>query len=105
MKKKGMTLIEIIIAITIIAIIAISIFPIFTMGLVTINSAGNRSEAQYKTQAEIENDLNIDTGGTDTITIDIPDSSLDINVKGKLETKITKINGSQVSITYFKPNR
>lgn len=103
MKKKGMTLIEIIIAIAIIAIIAISIFPIFTMGLVTINSAGNRSEAQYKTQAEIENDLSKSPSEEDTLNIDIP--GLDICVKGELKTKITNINGSQVSITYFKPNR
>ena len=105
--KKGMTLIEIIISIAILGILAVSFLTLFGIGFSGIAGAGNRSRAQYDVQTKIEEELSSSsTGGTDKISIKFSDVATDkIEVQGKIKTENTILNGKQVNITFFMPNK
>lgn len=104
---KGMTLIEIIISIAILGILAVSFLSMFMMGFSGITSAGNRSKAEYAAQTKVEENLSTETSsGSDKLTIYFQGSTSDkIEVQGSIGTEDAVINGKEVNITFFKPNK
>ncbi len=57
MKNKGFTLVEVILAIAILGILAITFIPILSNQYLLIMKTGKKSEATYKTVDEIEKRL------------------------------------------------
>lgn len=104
--KKGMTLIEIIVALAILGILSVSFLTLFTMGFMGIAGAGHRSRAQYDAQMKVEEDLNpvAAVPGIEVLKINIPGYG-EATVSGSLETESTVVNGKRVNITFFKPNK
>lgn len=102
--KKGLTLIEAVIAIGIIGIIAVSFLSMYTLGFSTISKSGSRSSALFTVQSKLEEKLNGTSGTTPTsLTIIVPNSS-PISVSGNIITESTTIKGQAVTITAFKPS-
>lgn len=108
--KKGMTLIELIVAFTILGIVSVPLLTLFTQGFISVTRAGNTSKAGFNTQTQVEQALNgsistpnlgqlkIEFSGSDAIT-------LDDTIYGYISSQTTSpiVNGSQSTITFFKP--
>lgn len=100
--NRGMTLLEIIIALAILGIIAVSILALFTSSFSFIAKAGNRSVATYDANAQVEQAIvEKDTTGS-KIQIEFEDHST-IDAPGKLLHKTAVENGVTVDIYYFQP--
>lgn len=56
-KKKGLTLIELLVSIALIAIIAVSFLSMFVTGFKFIANAGNKTKVMYASQDEAEKKL------------------------------------------------
>lgn len=102
--KKGMTLIEIVIAIGIIGIVAVAFLQLFGSGFINIIGAGNHSKAQFTAQDVIENDLNDRTtiADTDILEITLTDGTV-LSIHGEIKTETADSGGRSVTVTYFKP--
>lgn len=69
-KRKGMTLIEVILSVALLAIIAISFLPMFTAGFKFIINNGNEVQDMYLNQNSIEEKIAVGTkNGTSNLTI------------------------------------
>ena len=99
--RKGLTLIEVIIALAIIGMISISVMSIFSTGLNNIVKAGNRTvainEEQKNIDMLIDNYKNIDEKEIDLQIIFT--ENLKIDVKGK----IVSSSDDKTKITTFVP--
>lgn len=85
--KKGMTLVEIIISITLLGILAVSFLPAFVSGFKMIIHNGNILDNMYQSQDVIEEKISQGTTSTtDTMTISFPSTGKVINVKGEKVT-------------------
>jgi prepilin-type N-terminal cleavage/methylation domain-containing protein len=104
-KKKGMTLIEVIIAIAILGIIGVAFLTLFTSGFSFITRAGNRSEAGFNTQTQVEQALNnaISTPDLGSLQIQFSDGTTISAIGYKSSQTCPTINGSQATINFFKP--
>lgn len=104
-KKKGMTLIEVIISMAIIGIIAISMLSMFTSAFVFITRAGNTSEALFQAHKQIETILTQNSAAVTPTDIELEFSSdgTVITSKGNTITVNYLINNSEVEITFFHP--
>lgn len=105
----GITLVEIILAIAIIGIIVVSLIPIFTQTYVQITRSGNRTNALYVSQEEIEKKLQGEAGGLATSTnhpITLKFGTTEIIVSGKvIEVKVEyDTAGNTTTIKSFKPD-
>jgi prepilin-type N-terminal cleavage/methylation domain-containing protein len=96
-KKKGFTLIEIIVSLALIGLMAIIFIPIFNFGYSGILSAGKHSKAGYLGQQAIENYL---AGNAvtvpNTVTNTTPNVSVSINFQGTIIT----VTGVIKSVSY-----
>lgn len=117
-KKGGMTLIEIIVSIAIIAIIAVAFLSMFTYGFKGIIRAGNKSSATFSGASAIDNvivgntpdpSLNVTASNVTSSSIDIaieyPDSLTPSSVVIPVEIVevISEKNGVSSSVTAFVP--
>lgn len=83
MKHKGFTLVEIIVALAIVGILAVSFLPMFTLAFKTVFSSGYKSEEIFHDQKSMENliaDPNADD--IDSLSIAFPDGYI-ISVEGQ----------------------
>lgn len=105
-KDKGMTLIEVIIAIAIIGIIALGILQMFTMSMVVISSAGKKTQSAYDAQSHSENTLNMNYSGVplvdEELELTIGDTQI-IAPGRKVEIDSQLGNGENVIIEIFQP--
>lgn len=92
--ERGFTLIELIIAIALLGIIVISLFPVFSQGFSVISTAGNRTQQLYNdVQQELVNKIaNPDPVNKETISITFQDS----------EGKIIPTNNTDNSLPVYK---
>lgn len=86
--SSGVTLIEIIIALALLSVILIAFLLLFTESFTNIFSAGNKSEALFTIQRELENKLNepLPQGEAHMLEIIFPTVSQPIRVDGKIVT-------------------
>lgn len=105
-KKKGFTLIELIVSIALIGILSIAFLSMFLTGFRFIKKAGNRSTASFDAQASTETAIQSrpasGASGNTNITFNLSDGTT-INVEGKLQTQSKTINNTNVDITIFNP--
>jgi prepilin-type N-terminal cleavage/methylation domain-containing protein len=107
-KKKGFTLIELIVAIAILGILCIAFLPMFVQGFKAIATAGRRSKANYDTQKNVEKDIDdrLVSAGADSLRITSSmDSTFFVDVPGEEKTETTTFEGRNVVITFFMPDR
>lgn len=107
MKRKGFTLIELIISLAIIGLIAVSMLPILSTGLRNIVLAGNRTEAVSLAHDNIYNDSTLVNFN---ISVNLPtideDDEETISVEGNIVTGNANIigsNNSQVELFIYRP--
>lgn len=110
--RKGVTLIEIIIAVAILGIIAAAFLMMFSNGLSTIYFAGNKSRATFSAQSDVDNkilnssDVNTDTIYVDFYDIETPDSSVTPvtkSVTGEIIQGTAVVGGKNSVIVTFIP--
>lgn len=92
MKKKGFTLIELIISIAILGLISVTFLSIFNMGLINISKAGNRTAAVKEAEKNISTPTEINDFD---ITVKLPDKAdgIVVTVKGRVyESKVNILN-------------
>jgi len=106
-KKKGLTLIEVIVSIAILGIISVSFLSIFGMGFKTVMTAKNTSVAGFNVQKSAESELNntLDPADTNTIDIKLNDNTTIIKPHGKIILKTATVNNSNVVIQIFVPRQ
>ena len=98
-KAKGMTLVEIIVAIAILGIIAMFFLGTFVFGMKGIMNAGKNTKAGYTAQQGIENKI-INTASTPagvSGTIPEPNKKLVITFKGSTAYPI-EVNGDVIKV-------
>ena len=112
--KKGLTLIEMIISLAILAILAAAFLGVFTSGYTGILSAGNFSQTGYIGQRAMENRIaglsvtgipNVTSSAvnSETVTIDFGGSTT-VSVTGKIEVIICDDGRHKVELATFIPN-
>lgn len=102
--RKGLTLVEIILAMAILGIVAVAIFPVFTSGLIQIARTGDVSDSVFQTAGQIE--LLLTQRDQDDRTTDLMDIELDGSTytpKGHIEEISITIRDSDVQIAFFFP--
>ena len=104
-KRKGLSLIELVVSVAILGVVAIAILQLFGSGFVNIVGAGNHSKAQYLAQDVIEQDLNDRTITSTSNTMQITLHDRIISVTGDIKTEQADIGRGSVSVEYFKPSK
>lgn len=105
LNKRGLTLIEIILAMAILGIIAVAMFPVFTGGLVAIMKTGDITDAAFRTSGQIEvmlNERDQDTRLDDRLEFDLDGTTY--SPQGHVEDISHTIKDSEVVITFFFPS-
>lgn len=101
MRKKGMTLIEVVISIAILGIIAASFLTMFSNGFSNIFIAGNRTRALAKAQEIIDKAYSVrETGAYDTKLSGISSSSTLSNIYNYEAGKTSKYNLKDHPVSY-----
>lgn len=96
MKKKGFTLIELIISIALLAIVAVTFSNMFLTGIKGIFNAGNKSKANYISQQALENKISGKTVSIDNVSITSSNENMEIDFDGT----IINVNGSVETVNY-----
>ena len=99
-KKKGFTLIEVILSIAILGIISIAFMTMFTSGIVGISNSGKKSISHYVAQNQIES--NISDSGILPSNVVTTTKSITLTFPGKADIVIS---GRQVDVTYTYGSR
>jgi len=102
--NKGVTLVELILAIAILGMVAVSILPMFSSGFTHIARAGQRTEVTFINHREIEKELNSNNQNLsgDSIEIEFYDST-EIEAKGSQKEEVQSISGVEVELYFFHP--
>ncbi|MDW7656059.1 MAG: type II secretion system protein [Bacillota bacterium] len=106
MNKRGLTLIEVILAMAILAIVATMVFPVFSSAFTGIMRSGDISDSAFRTSSQIE--LVLLHRDQDNRTTDLMEITLDgvtYTPRGHIEQATHQVNNSEVSITFFFPGR
>ena len=111
MKRKGLTLIELVISIAILGLISVTILNIFNSGLMNIIRAGDITELTSNAISDVDKKILTSVVGEDNVSeneidISLPglSYSIPIRIKGKLITHETiDLKGNSVSIKTFVP--
>lgn len=108
LNTKGFTLIETVVAMTILFIVIAALLNMVSIGIKGVISSGVKSNSIYAAQSDLDNAIsNYNNSGNDTITINFPTS---ITVMGSIITTnelYTDANGNQraVPLVTFVPNQ
>src|SRR5690554_1530308 len=103
--RKGMTLIEVVLAMAIFGIIAVSFITMFSSSLLWIYRAGDRGEAYSMAQSDVERRIITgDSYETDNLTIVFGgDDTNTISIRGGIVESIQSIHDQSSSIETFIP--
>lgn len=98
---KGMTLIEIIISIAIIAIISVAFLAMFSSGFKGVVRAGNLTESGYRAfgQAELTLMQKDNEGSPSGLLLTFTSDGSTVNAAGNVES----LSDSDVTVTIFQP--
>lgn len=109
MNKKGFTLVEVIIAMAIVGVIAVTFIPLLTAQYVNISKTGDKSRATYKAVEEAEEEVgklkNKEVTKNPTIQGDI--SIPDLGIDEKIDTVVIEKDekGQKTEITTGVPKK
>lgn len=103
--NRGMTLIEIVIAIAILGIMSIGLLTMFTSSFKFIVNAGDRSEATFNTQSQAEQALNMKNSDplAPGLQIVFPSDGSSITAPGDVIHKSHTENGATANVDIFQP--
>lgn len=93
--KRGFTLIEVILSITILGIISIAFLTMFTSGIVGISNSGKKSVSHYIAQSQIESNIN----DSENLYSNVVTSTTSIILKFPGNPAIT-VPGRQIEVPY-----
>lgn len=104
-KRKGITLIELIISVAILGIISVGILGIFDQSLINILRAGKRTEIVLSAKEELDVDLSNNGLGIDTdIEVTLPGNNT-VTITGKvIEVNKSDDKGNDVTLIRFENN-
>jgi prepilin-type N-terminal cleavage/methylation domain-containing protein len=100
--NKGVTLIELIIAMAIFSIIVIAFLSMFSSAMISVINSGNKSQALGQTQFAVEDQLALNTSSSPDL-IAITFSGVDINIPGRNIVVTNTIGNSQSTLKGFIP--
>ncbi len=105
-ENKGFTIVEVLIAMSLLSIVAIAFITMMTFSVSSILVAGEKSEQMFEAKGEIEKKISAQTpSGYDQVNIHFPNEVNDLTIKGeKLEINY-EYDGKAGSITYFLPKK
>lgn len=95
-KPRGFSLIEIIIALAIIAVISVSLLSMFSFGYRHTVTAGQKSQADSLAQTQMEIFL---SGSTTSVVPSVTDGVLTIHLTSATTSAAIEVSGSTVAIT------
>lgn len=107
---SGLTLVEVLVALAVLTIVLVAVVGLYTGGYMGVGMAGHRSDALYRAQAGLENNIlipGVDNDGLqmDDTEIEIDYPGLSIIVPGKIITVEQEAReDNPVSLTVFVPN-
>ena len=93
--KKGLTIVEILVSITIIGILAITFMAMFGIGMKNIIIAGDNSQSDFIAQSVAENQLSGSAGAPENVSR----TPIAIVLK-KAGATISTISGTKISVDY-----
>ncbi len=100
-QDSGFTLVEVLVAISILLIVAAAMAGLFTGSFQGVVSSGERSEALFELQKQAEQDLASADIGSDIIKIEF----VDVSISGRQGTlRRSFSNGKEVVINVFIPD-
>lgn len=100
---KGFSLIEVLIAIAIIALIAVVSIPLFSMGLRSVESSENNTEELFEIQSKIENRNTTPLSGNTQIKFIFSGKEVSVPIKHyRISARDIEQGSSKVSIYYFE---
>lgn len=108
-EEKGFTLVEVVVALLVLAVVTTAVVGIYNSGLFTIFQSGKQTEAIYEVQAKLDQAIleGVDEPDEEPLKIYFGDLEDPISIKGKTVTeKSDTTYGSQerrVSATVFIP--
>lgn len=103
--RKGLTLIEIIITIAIMAIIAVIILGVFNISIKNIFKSGQRTEKVLNLKKDIDKEIRnneVNKDGNNEITVSIPDIDFEKKIEGTFIDKYSE--DLKFKIQTFVPN-
>jgi len=101
-KESGFALVEVLVALVILVIIIFAFTTLFTSSFQGIFRAGNKSEALFESQEEIDQFIaEGGSSGVDTITIEF--SNLVIEPEGEVKVITYNYENFSGELTYFLP--
>lgn len=108
-KKKGFTLVELIIAIAIISIVTVGCLPIFLSSYKNVISSGSKTKNVFDAQTKIDSAIqNVNSGSTNFITttapITIQFSDGNIASTTPILGKTITVNNGHTTLTTFVPD-
>jgi prepilin-type N-terminal cleavage/methylation domain-containing protein len=99
--QSGFSLVELLVAAVILAIVAAGFIGLYTTGVFGVASAGLRSRNISLTQEELERKINSGTTVEDPLTITFPSDNTTININGEYVV----YSNENVTIRAFIPRR
>lgn len=102
--SKGMTLLEVLLAVAIMGIISMGVLTMFTSSFRFIVRAGDRSVATYEAKSDAEQALtqkNTDLGASGVV-ITFSDGTT-VTGPGKIQQASETVNGVTVDVPYLQP--
>ncbi|WP_298842782.1 prepilin-type N-terminal cleavage/methylation domain-containing protein [Clostridium sp.] len=108
-KKKGLTLVELIVAIAIISIVTVGCLPIFLGTYKNIISSGSKTKNVFDAQTKIDSAIqDVNSGSTNftktTTQITIQFSDGNIVSTTPISGKTITVNNGQTTLTSFVPD-
>ena len=101
LNDKGFTLVEILVAILLIAIIASAMLPLFTYGYTQIVRTGDRTEALYESQSIIETD-SASAPDQEVIRFTFEGKAIDMEINVYDVENTYGSNGNTTTLYYFE---
>ncbi len=100
--EYGFTLVEILIAVTILAISVFAFTTLFTGSFTGIFNAGHKSDALFKAQEEMDNIISENTGNGEEVLVIVFDQKT-ISVSGEKKIIPYEHEGRKGNLHYFLP--